>query len=236
MAIFRLFNNTEDSLLPDEHLQEKPALAFVQALSVSEDIIRDILALAADVCNMPTNYRKGGDKAVKAKGIGIDHRLQKLKEYLTRLANRPLSLMNRCMLNQLMMSIDELSTISAHLTHIAEVSKAIRKQKHPLSFPAQRELTELWKRMDTILKKLEEAFLKANTITSIWMLGQNSIIQEQIKDLKKNHIQRLRNGTCSVETGICFLELLYDYEQIAIHCTNLFGEEYTTTYLEERKG
>ncbi len=236
MAIFRLIHNTEDSLLSDGESPERPAFALEQADRVSENIIREILTLAADVCNMPTNYRNGNDKPIKAKGSCIDQRLRQLEGYLTKLANRPLSLMDRYTLNQLLDSIDELSAITLHLTHIAEVSKTIRRQKRPLSFPAQREVTELWKRLDTILNKLEEAFLKANSITGRWMLGQNSLIQEQIKAFKKNHIQRLRSGSCCVETGICFLELLYDYEQIAVHCTNLFGEEFTTNYLDERKG
>lgn len=80
--------------------------------------------------------------------------------------------------------------------------------------------------MDTLLKKLDEAFLKGNYITGMWMERQNSMIQEQIKELKQNHIKRLRNGKCSVETGMFYLDLLTDCEQIALHCTNLFDEAF----------
>lgn len=137
---------------------------------------------------------------------------------------------------KLLKSIDELSMITAHLTHIAKISKSISKLKSPLSFTAQREFDELWERISLILRTLEDAFLKSNSITTMWMLRQHAIVQEHIKDAKKNHIKRLRNGTCNVETGMFFLDLLHDCEQISLHCTALFQEAYIMNYLEERKG
>ncbi len=213
-------------------------MTLTQALLVSDDIMKDILSLAAFVCNMPTTYSRGSGKLLKAENISchIYKKLELLRKYLKNIPYCTLSYADSHTAEQLLQSIDELSLITEHLTHIARVSKSISRLKSPLSFAAQRELVELWSRLDVILKTLEDAFLKSNSITSMWMLRQNSIIQEQIKDLKKNHIKRLRSGTCCIETGICFLDLLYDYEQITIHCTTLFHEAFIMDHYEERKG
>ena len=213
-------------------------MTLAQALLVSDDIIKDILSLAAFVCNMPTHYPKGSGKLLKAENISkhIYKKLALLDKYLNSISYSALSYTDSYTVEQLLQSIDELSLLTEHLTHIARVSKTVSRLKSPLSFAAQKELSELWSRIDIILKTLEEGFLKSNSITSMWMLRQNSMIQEQIKGLKKNHITRLRSGKCSIETGMCFLDLLYDYEQIALHCTALFHEAFIMDTLEERKG
>lgn len=228
--------NVGSNLLLDERFFEKPAFALTQAQTVSENIVTDILTLSTYVCDLPCHYQKGSSKTAKAKSIKISSQLEQLNEYLMRLSNSPLSMKDSYTVNQLLQSISELNEISDHLSHIAEVSKSISRQKHPLSLAAVKELRELWSRMDTILKKLEEAFLKGNYITGMWMERQNSIIQEQIKELKKNHIKRLRNGKCNVETGMFFLDLLTDCEQITSHCTNLFKDTFIMDNIEERKG
>ena len=38
---------------------------------------------------------------------------------------------------------------------------------------------------------------------------------------KKQHIERLKNGKCSVDTGISFIEILSAYEKIVDHCLNI---------------
>ena len=213
-------------------------MTLAQALLVSDDIIKDILSLATFVRNMPIHYQKGSGKLLKAETLGshIYKKMDLLNKYLKHISYCSLSYDDSYAVERLLQSIHELRGITEHLTHIARVSKTISRLKTPLSFSAQKELSELWSRIDTIFRTLEEAFLKSNSITSMWMLRQNSIIQEQIKDLKKNHITRLRSGKCSIETGMCFLDLLHDYEQIAMHCTTLFHEAFITDHLEERKG
>lgn len=209
-----------------------------QALLVSDDIIKDILSLAAFVCNMPTHYPKGNGKLLKVEKLTchIEKKLAFLDKYLKNISCDTLSHTDSLAVEQLVQIIDELSLLKKHLTHIAIVSETVSQLRTPLSFAAKEELTELWSYIDIILKALEEGFLNSSSIPSMWMPDRNSMIQEQIKVLKKNHISRLRSGSCSIETGMYFLDLLYDYEQIVLHCTALFHETFIMYTLEERKG
>lgn len=240
MDIFSLFtmlgSKPKRQLSLDERVWISPAFSLVQAQDQSEHIVTELLTLSAFVSSLPAYYPKGSLKTAKTESAKIHDKLDQLKECLKQISYTHLSTVESYAANQLLLSIDELTGIADHLLHIAELSKSISRQKQPLSLAALKDLRELWDRIDTILHKLEEAFLKGNYITSMWMKRQNSIIQEQIKELKKNHIKRLRNGTCSVETGMFFLELLTDCEQIAVHCTNLFDETFIMDSTEERKG
>ncbi len=213
-------------------------MTLAQALFVANDIIKDILSLAAFVCNMPNHYPKGSGKLLKAENISnqIHKKLMLLKKYLTHISYSTLSFNDDYVMDKLLQSIEELSMITDSLIHIAKISKAISKLKSPLSFTAQRELNELWERIDLILRTLEDGFLKSNSITSMWMSRQHTVVQEQIKDAKKNHIKRLRSGTCNIETGMYFLDLLNECEQVSSHGTALFQEEFIMDNLEERNG
>ena len=39
--------------------------------------------------------------------------------------------------------------------------------------------------------------------------------------LKNHHIDRLQNGTCGVQAGISFLEILTSMERISDHCSSI---------------
>ena len=240
MDIFSLFtmlgSKPKKQLNLDERVWISSAFSLAQAQNQSEHIVTELLTLSAFVSSLPAYYPKGSLKTAKADSTRIHDELEQLKECLKQISYTSLSSGESYTANQLLLSMDELTGIADHLLHIAELSKVISRQKQPLSLAALKDLRELWDRIDTLLQKLVEAFLKGNYITCMWMKRQNSIIQELIKELKKNHIKRLRNGTCSVETGMFFLELLTDCEQIAAHCTNLFDETFIMDSTEERKG
>lgn len=224
------------NLLLDIRLREKPAFALIQALTISESIVSDILTLSAFVYSLPAHYQKRNSRNAKAEAVKIISQLEQLTAYLMTLSNMQLAAKDSHTVNQLLQSISELNGITDHLSHMADLSQSISRQKHPLSLAALKDLRELWSRMDIMLRKLDEAFLKGNYITGMWMERQNSLIQEQIKELKQNHIKRLRNGRCNVETGMFYLDLLTDCEQIALYCTNLFDEAFILDSTEERKG
>ena len=61
--------------------------------------------------------------------------------------------------------------------------------------------------------------------------------------IKKRHVQRLREGTCTIELGFVLSDLLTSYERVADHCSNIavdmiqiVADGYETHgYLEEVK-
>ena len=43
-----------------------------------------------------------------------------------------------------------------------------------------------------------------------------------LKDnLKRRHVKRLREGTCTIELGFIFSDLLTNYERVSDHCSNI---------------
>ena len=46
-------------------------------------------------------------------------------------------------------------------------------------------------------------------------------IDEIVRILKDTHVERLKNGQCSINAGISFHEILTNLERIADHCSNI---------------
>ena len=49
----------------------------------------------------------------------------------------------------------------------------------------------------------------------------DAVIKKGVRRAKNNHIQRLQDGLCAVETGFMFSDALNDLRRISAHCSNI---------------
>lgn len=47
------------------------------------------------------------------------------------------------------------------------------------------------------------------------------VIDDIKSRLRDNHIHRLKEGTCTVETGFVWCDLLTNFERVSDHCSNI---------------
>ena len=47
------------------------------------------------------------------------------------------------------------------------------------------------------------------------------VIDIMVEKLRDQHIKRLKNGICSIDTGVVFLDVLNNVERISDHCSNI---------------
>ena len=110
----------------------------------------------------------------------------------------------------------------------------IADKKVVLSDMAKRELITLDKAIGEILGKAVAAFRDRDVAVAREIEPLEETI-DQIKDaLKAQHIERLKQGTCSIDAGVIFLEILTNLERIADHCSNIAA--YVVGYEGEQKG
>ena len=58
-----------------------------------------------------------------------------------------------------------------------------------------------------------------------YIFDMGGVLVKQISEIKREeykteHIRRLKEGLCNVESGISFLEILTVFEKITYHCVN----------------
>ena len=164
----------------------------------------------------------------------IDKMEVTLSRYLLKLTNQPLSDQESRQVSEMFWLVTEFERIGDYAINVLERGGEIADKKVVLSDMAKRELIILDKAIGEILGKAVAAFRDRDVEVAreIEPLEETS---DQIKDeLKAQHIERLKQGTCSIDAGVIFLEILTNLERIADHCSNIAA--YVVGYEGEQKG
>ena len=77
--------------------------------------------------------------------------------------------------------------------------------------------------MERILTVTGEAFEGDDTQKAMQVEPLEEVIDVMVERLRDQHIRRLKDGVCSIDTGVVFLDVLNNVERISDHCSNIAG-------------
>ena len=66
-----------------------------------------------------------------------------------------------------------------------------------------------------------EAFEGDDTQKAMQVEPLEEVIDVMVERLRDQHIRRLKDGVCSIDTGVVFLDVLNNVERISDHCSNV---------------
>ncbi|WP_455526016.1 Na/Pi cotransporter family protein [Peptostreptococcus stomatis] len=147
-----------------------------------------------------------------------------ITNFLFALSNRNLSDLERIKADVLFHIVNDIERVGDHADNIAEISQFMEDKKVKFTDDATKELDTLFELAsknfyDSITALKTSDFELAATITDrereINILEQNA---------RNSHMLRLRSGTCSVEAGIYFLDIISNLERISDHSINITEE------------
>ena len=147
-----------------------------------------------------------------------------ITNFLFALSNRNLSDLERIKADVLFHIVNDIERVGDHADNIAEISQFREDKKVKFTDDATKELDTLFELAsknfyDSITALKTSDFELAATITDrereINILEQNA---------RNSHMVRLRSGTCSVEAGIYFLDIISNLERISDHSINITEE------------
>lgn len=228
-------------LLLDARFLEKPAFAVAQSVEVAKkmaELSKRALFTAIDL------YDEYDDEKAQ-KVIELEERVDRyddeLGSYLVKLSNRPLSQEDNQTISSILHCIGDFERISDHAINIMEIARGMQEKKEQFSESAT---TELHKFSDA-LKEIMSISLVAFETGDIELAEKVEPLEEVIDYLhakvKRHHVKRLQNGSCTIELGLDLEDLITNYERTADHCSNiavsliqLQKDEFEThEYLEE---
>ena len=147
-----------------------------------------------------------------------------ITNFLFALSNRNLSDLERIKADVLFHIVNDIERVGDHADNIAEISQFMEDKKVIFTEDARKEL-------DTIFELASKNFYDSITAlkTSDFELAATITERErEINILEQNarnsHMARLHAGTCSVEAGIYFLDIISNLERISDHSINITEE------------
>jgi phosphate:Na+ symporter len=121
----------------------------------------------------------------------------------------------------LLHSIGDLERISDHAVHIANAAKEIQKKELAFSEHAMEELEVISGAVREIVALTMHAVKEGNPRLAEDVEPLEEVIDDIGDEMKKRHIERLREGRCTIELGFILSDLMISYKRIADHCSNI---------------
>lgn len=207
----------------DERLLETPPIALQRCKDISNDMaVCSVQALKQSILSL-ANYTKEDAEEIRGLEEKSDHYEDILGSYLVKLSAKPLNVSDTLDSAMILKSIGDFERISDHSVNILESIEEMRSKGLEFSEPAKKELSILTDAIIEILDKTVDAYVDYDydAVASVEPLEQ--VIDKLKEKMRINHIYRLQQSDCSIETGFIWNDLLTDFERVSDHCSNIAG-------------
>ena len=160
------------------------------------------------------------DKSFKVEKLVND--LQKhILNYLLKLSKAPLDEESRDVVDGLFNTVNDIERIGDHAENIAELGKDIVDADLNLSEQGILEMKELYNKVLSTYECALEA-MKTNDIElACKVLKMEEQVDIMEKSCRANHMHRLNNNLCSIDTGVIYLDLISNLERVSDHAVNI---------------
>ena len=150
----------------------------------------------------------------------IDRMEGALDQYLVQLSRHSLSSHDSDLVSDLLHALSDFERIGDYVVNLSESATALHEKGLVFSPEAQEELTSVCAAVSEALDRVMEAYRTHDPYAAFRVEPLEEVVDLITATLRERHVERLKQGTCTVELGTQFLELLINLERISDHCSN----------------
>jgi len=215
--------NQEDARFAalDERFLEMPGFAVEKCQELVCEMAEITQKSILDATGMINNY-----DAKKVHGIiddekTVDKYEDKISTYLVKLSSRNLTEKDSKEITELLHIIGDLERMSDHAVNLLEVADEMNEKQIEFSQGAKSDLDIIRNAVCEIMD-LTVSTLKDNDLEKAKLVEPLEQVIDRLKrKIKASHIERLKEGHCTVEYGFVLSDILTNFERISDHCSNI---------------
>ena len=205
----------------DERLFKSPAVALQQAknavVKMSRRAARNVNLAAPLLLKMDEDVVS----AVNVRENLIDRMEVEISNYLIKMTDQELGDDESHAVTELLNFVTEYERIGDYAVNIMEKSEELYEKEASFSDHAKEQLKLLTGAMERILDLTNDAFENDDLTLARQVEPLEEVIDIMVEKLRDQHIKRLKDGICSIDTGVVFLDVLNNVERISDHCSNI---------------
>lgn len=207
--------------LDKNFIVQSPSLAIGQA---KEEILRmgslSIHGLETTFSYLKTNNKREAEIAYQIEDA-LNNLDQKITDYLVGISSQPLSVQDSSRHNMLMDTVRDVERIGDHFENIIELIDYQEANKLSFTDDAMKDVSEMFElTIDTVRKALDSLDSNDDQLARE-VSEQENIIDKMERQFRKKHILRVKEGECSGQSGIVFVDILSNLERIGDHASNI---------------
>ena len=205
----------------DERFLERPSFAIQRCKSAANEMAdkaSDAFMLAMDVLK---NYDKEKAEAVIRLEQECDEYEDIIGTYMVKLSGRDLSREDGQLMSLVLHSINDYERISDHAINVVEAADEMQTRGISMTSHGSLELDSFSTAIRDILMLTEEAFISNDRSKAAQVEPLEEVVDNLSAEMKQRHIERLRKGICSMESGLILEDILIYFERVSDHCSNI---------------
>ena len=221
-------------LVPDAKVAEEAAELDERLLgtpSIALERCRETTAKMADVSAKTlragmetlTNYTPELGENVRELETLSDHYEDILGSYLVKLSALRSSEADSSEATMLLKVINDLERIADHGENVLEAAEEMAEKELKFSDAAKAELAVLTAAVGEVLELAFTALAQRDLEMAYRVEPLEEVIDGLKEQMRTRHILRMQQGTCTIEAGFVWSDLLTSLERASDHCSNIAG-------------
>jgi len=124
-------------------------------------------------------------------------------------------------MDMLIQTVPAFERVGDYATNLVELADRLQAENTAFSDMAKRELDIICAAVNEILEITVSAFSNDDNEAAKAIEPLEETIDDMVMILKDRHTKRLKNGACSIGSGLVFMEALTYLERVSDHCSSI---------------
>jgi len=151
----------------------------------------------------------------------IDAMQKVIIKYLITIFQSDLNASEAGEISEMMRITNNIERIGDSMENVSKLLERIYENDIHLSQTAREDLLTIANAVDQFMKMVIGEFGQASSDFYPKAAAQEDLVDHMREKMRHNHIDRLRQGECSVDAGVHFITLLSNFEKMGDYCFNI---------------
>ena len=205
----------------DERLLATPTLALERCHTLITDMASYSLeALRESLLCVGENPEKYSCH-IREDEAKTDHYEDIIGSYLVKLSARKIGENDSALAAEYLRLIGDFERIADHSVNVLEAAEEMRRKGIAFSPAAQEEYAIIADAVREVTALAYDAYVSGDLSAAEKVEPLEQVIDDLKEELRTRHIRRMQQGTCGIEAGFIWSDLLNDLERVSDHCSNI---------------
>ena len=141
--------------------------------------------------------------------------------YLIKLSKASLDEESRETVDALFNTVNDIERIGDHAENIAELGKDIKDSEISFSDVGLVELKDMYNKVVSTYTYALEAMRTSNVDLACKVIKMEEQVDMMEKSCRANHMNRLNSSSCSIDSGVIYLDIISNLERVSDHAVNI---------------
>ena len=204
-----------------ERLYISPAVAVAEATKAVASMGRVAKDNFRRCCDVLLDYDETNFELIDTDEDNLDRFADRADHFLIGLSKVVENSTDDRQVDMLLQTVPSLERVGDYGTNMVELAQRLQSEKGSFSENAKKELSLLCQAVTEILDVTVDAFENNDVRKAKNIEPLEETIDDMVLMLRDRHTKRLKNGACTIGTGLVFMEALTYLERAADHCSSI---------------